>query len=137
VYAVLGVVCLCVVGLLVLALGVGGGGKPKKTGSTTPTTAVVQNTFDPVAGTAPPAPVGLTLVRKGTDVEITWQDASPQPGDFFRVRRTDAGASPALIKAAQAHLTLTGVAAGEKPCVAVVMGRRDGTASPAATGCLA
>jgi serine/threonine protein kinase len=135
VYAVIGIVVMSVIGLIVLAAGGGGTPQAKTASAASPT--VVAN--DPLAGGLPPVPTGLVLkpgAAAGT-VTVTWVDPAPLPGDFFRVRRTDAtAATDPAPRPTTPTLTLTKVAAGTKPCVAVQLVRKDGTASDAATACL-
>ena len=137
VYAVIGVLVLVVIGLIVLATG----GGHKSTGKTTTTSSasptVVAN--DPLAGGVPPVPTGLVLkpgAVAGT-VVVSWVDPAPLAGDFFTVSRTDAAAAAdPQQRPTTPTVTLTDVAAGSKPCVAVQLVRKDGTASDAATACL-
>jgi serine/threonine protein kinase len=137
-YAVAGVVLIGIVAVVAVLLSGGGKGTPKPQASGSPTTQV----NDPLSGVAPPAPVGL-VVKAGAavgTVEVSWTNASPEAGDFFTVTRTDATAVAAglpPVRAAKTSATVTGVAAGVKACVAVVLVRQNGTTqSPATTGCV-
>jgi serine/threonine protein kinase len=125
---------LLVAGGLAAAVVVGTRGGPTPPPDPTPTVAPAED--DAVIDVVP-SPTALAGERRPDgSIVFTWQTPGAVDGDTWVVRRADPGVPDAPEPVAEPTFTVTGVPAGERACVAVVVVRAGRTSAEPLEGCV-
>ena len=85
-------------------------------------------------GDSVPSPKGVTLVRRGGDVEVSWRNPDPRDGDSYLYRVADPVRTRPLLGPVDAA-SVTVPAEKGRLCVEVVLRRSNGMTSTGTTGC--
>lgn len=136
---VLVIVAAVVLAALVVVVGVALATRGSGNGSTAAPSADEGPTQDSTIDAfldMPTPPTSVVIKAENGVVRVTWEQTAPKPGDKFRVRRIDGTHSEdRFIEAVDASVELPGVAAGERPCVEVLVVRGSRISEPSPPAC--